>query len=254
MLQLASQRSIQSSTPEFKNMGYTQIYFGENQLSPCSIGISPLATTHPSHLQLTLVRASTLISQSFTLVMVSSHGFGSSPFCIYFAQFNARFHSASGRCRPQTAKWRNSPVHSSIGTRSPSEAFSFAVCQIIVLSNIYHLRGPKPRSAPTACQRPISVTFHSPSGVLFHLSLTVLVHYRSQHIFSLSSWSSWIPAGFRVSRGTWDTSRVIFSFAYESFTPYGQPFQIVLLPKINPTLKSRNPQPFSNIKSRYLTY
>ena len=91
MLQLASQRSIQSSTPEFKNMGYTQIYFGENQLSPRSIGISPLATTHPSHLQLTLVRASIPLSRDFTLVMVSSHGFGSSPFCIQFALLTLAF-------------------------------------------------------------------------------------------------------------------------------------------------------------------
>ena len=34
------------------------MHFGENQLSPGSIGISPLPTAHPSHLQLTRVRSS----------------------------------------------------------------------------------------------------------------------------------------------------------------------------------------------------
>ena len=33
--------------------------------------------------------------------------------------------------------------------------------------------------APTACKRTVSGSFHSPSGGSFHLSLTVLVHYRS---------------------------------------------------------------------------
>ena len=52
-------------------------HFGENQLSPCSIGISPLPTAHPSRLQPTLVRASTPCYRGFTLAMGSSHGFGS---------------------------------------------------------------------------------------------------------------------------------------------------------------------------------
>src|ERR1044071_3629558 len=37
----------------------------------------------------------------------------------------------------------------------------------------------------------------------FRLSLTVLVHYRWQNVFSLRRWSSQIPARFLVSRGTW---------------------------------------------------
>jgi hypothetical protein len=57
--------------------GCTSIHFGENQLSPCSIGISPLSTTHPPVLQHWWVRASTDCHIRFTLVMDSSHGFGS---------------------------------------------------------------------------------------------------------------------------------------------------------------------------------
>jgi hypothetical protein len=53
------------------------MHFGENQLSPRSIGISPLPTTHPSRLQPTLVRASTGSYTRFPLAMGRSRGFGS---------------------------------------------------------------------------------------------------------------------------------------------------------------------------------
>ena len=35
------------------------------------------------------------------------------------------------------------------------------------------------KGAPTVCRRPVSGLFHSPRRGAFHLSLTVLVHYRS---------------------------------------------------------------------------
>ena len=41
-----------------------------------------------------------------------------------------------------------------------------------------------------------------PSRGAFHLSLTVLVHYRSSKVFSLGGWSPQLPTGFLVSRGT----------------------------------------------------
>ena len=59
--------------------GCTSIHFGENQLSPCSISISPLPTSHPLVLQHKWVRASTNCHIRFTLLMGSSHGFGSHP-------------------------------------------------------------------------------------------------------------------------------------------------------------------------------
>ena len=49
----------------------------------------------------------------------------------------------------------------------------------------------------------VSVTLSLPSRGAFHLSLTVLVRYRWQRVFSLRRWSSRIPARFLVSRGTW---------------------------------------------------
>ena len=39
------------------------------------------------------------------------------------------------------------------------------------------------------------VLFHSPQRGTFHLSLTVLVHYRSPDVFSLGEWTPQLPAG-----------------------------------------------------------
>jgi hypothetical protein len=56
----------------------------------------------------------------------------------------------------------------------------------------------------TACEYVVSGSLSSPSRGAFHLSLTVLVRYRSRQIFSLGGWSPRIPTGFHVSRGTQD--------------------------------------------------
>ena len=96
-----------------------------------------------------------------------------------------------------------SPAHSSIGTPSS-------------------LRG----RTPTVCRHAVSGTFYSPPGVLFHLSLTVLLHYRSLGVFSLGKWSSQVPTGFLVSRSTQEhRRRRDHSFAYEAVTLCGGPFQ-----------------------------
>ena len=74
------------------------------------------------------------------------------------------------------------------------------------------------------------VLFHSPLRGAFHLSLTVLLRYRSPGVFSLGGWSPLIPPGFLVSRGTWDrSSRSLEYFAYRAFTFFGPPSQVVRL-------------------------
>ena len=55
------------------------MHFEENQLSPSSIGISPLPTPHPNRFQPILVRAFTRSYPGFTLDMGRSLGFGSNP-------------------------------------------------------------------------------------------------------------------------------------------------------------------------------
>jgi hypothetical protein len=71
------------------------------------------------------------------------------------------------------ATYINSLAHSSIGTRSPT-------------------RGGLPLLVSVWFQ----VLFQRPQRTAFHLSLTVLVHYRSQCVFSLASQFWQIPTGY----------------------------------------------------------
>ena len=118
---------------------------------------------------------------------------------------------------------RNSSAHSSIGTPSPGL-----------------------RQAPTACRHTVSGTVSLPSRGAFHLSLTVLVRYRSSRVFSLGKWSPRIPTGFLVSRGTQDPGGSRTDFAYGALTPFGGPFQVLRLsvPAL-PCRRSCNPAPTS---------
>src|SRR5512143_1809448 len=53
------------------------MHFGENQLSPSLIGLSPLPTAHPPGFQPWWVRSSTRSYPRFNLAMGRSLGFGS---------------------------------------------------------------------------------------------------------------------------------------------------------------------------------
>src|SRR2546428_14098224 len=103
----------------------------------------------------------------------------------------------------------NSPAHSSKGTPSG------------------YLVPEGSRQHPlTACRHSVSGTVSLPSRGAFHLSLTVLVHYRSPRVFSLGRWSAQFPTGFLVSRSTQErhpgSPRC---FAYGAVTLYRLPFQ-----------------------------
>ena len=52
----------------------------------------------------------------------------------------------------------------------------------------------------------VSGSISSPCRGAFHLSLTVLVHYRSLKVFSLGGWSPLLPTRFHVPRGTQDAN------------------------------------------------
>src|SRR5512139_1822581 len=71
----------------------------------------------------------------------------------------------------------NSPAHSPKGTRSGLNDASIAPCP------------------PTVCQRTVSDSFHSPHRGSFHLSLTVLLRYRSSRVFSLGGWTPLLHTG-----------------------------------------------------------
>ena len=80
--------------------------------------------------------------------------------------------------------------------------------------------------APTPCRHWVSGSISLPSRGSFHLSITVLVRYRSINIFSLGRWSCRIQTGFLVPRPTW---KKIYNasnrFAYRAFTFFGVSFQ-----------------------------
>ena len=82
----------------------------------------------------------------------------------------------------------HSPDHSTKGTPSARARFS--------------------REWPlTAGENRGSGSLSSPSRGTFHLSLTVLVHYRSLKVLSLGGWSPRLPTRVLVPRGTQDASR-----------------------------------------------
>ena len=88
--------------PSGNRKGYPERYFGENQLSPNSIGISPLPSAHPRAFQRTSVRSS-----------------GNALFRLGFP--------AAPPLRLNLACERDSPVHSSIGTASGINALCLLV-------------------------------------------------------------------------------------------------------------------------------
>ena len=80
-------------------------------------------------------------------------------------------------------------------------------------------------NAPAVCGHGISGALSLPSRGSFHLSLTVLYSIGHQVVFSLTRWSSLVPTGFLVSRGTPDLACLRSHFAYGAFTLFGRLFQ-----------------------------
>ena len=158
--------------------GCTCMHFGENQLSPRSVGISPLSTSPPLVLQHQWVRASTECHLRFTLLMDSSRGFG----------------SHRGYLRP-------------VQTRLPSGC---PALRLVNLCNRDALAGSfYKRHAISRLLRPVAAGKYEVSGSVsfpsrgaFHLSLTVLVHYRLHGVGGLGGWSPQLPTSLLVARGT----------------------------------------------------
>ena len=73
------------------------------------------------------------------------------------------------------------------------------------------------------------VLFHSPPGVLFTFPSRYCSSIGHQVVFRLGWWSTRIPTGFHVPRGTLDTRLSTLSFAYGTLTPCGWPSQTIRL-------------------------
>ena len=129
------------------------MHFGEYELFPSLIGLSPLPSGHPKTFQRQRVRSSTVCYYSFNLPMGRSHGFASTT-TNYGALFRLAFATAP-------------------------------ILKILTLlaTVTRRLIMQKARRHPKGLRPLVSVwfqdLFHSLIQGSFHLSLTVLVHYRS---------------------------------------------------------------------------
>src|SRR3954454_3072504 len=177
------------------------MHFGENQLSPSLIGLSPLPTAHPLRFQPKWVRSSTRSYPRFNLAMGRSLGFGSRA-RDWIALFGLAFATATphGLTSPRTA---NSQAHSSKGTQSPSRTS----------------RGRLSRLVGTRFQ----VLFHSPPGVLFTFPSRYLSAIGHQGVFRLSGWSRQIHTEFHGLGATWDTIRERLGFRVRGSHPLRRP-------------------------------
>ena len=70
------------------------MHFGEYELFPSLIGLSPLPTSHPNTFQRELVRSSTTCYRGFNLLMGRSQGFASTS--TDYTHFKTRFRCGSG--------------------------------------------------------------------------------------------------------------------------------------------------------------
>ena len=129
------------------------MHFGEYELFPSLIGLSPLPTGHPKTFQRLRVRASTMCYHSFTLPMGSSLGFASTTtnlvalFRLAFAtdpylKYLTLLETVTRRLIMQKARRHHEWLRPLVSVR-------------------------------------FQVLFHSLVQGTFHLSLTVLVRYRS---------------------------------------------------------------------------
>ena len=105
--------------------GTTSIVFGENQLSPSLIGLSPLPTAHPNLFQQKRVRTSTRCYPSFILAMGRSLRFRVCGHALIFALFRLAFAAAPVHKTLTSRVTSNSPDHNAKGTQSGDESPSY---------------------------------------------------------------------------------------------------------------------------------
>ena len=102
----------------------------------------------------------------------------------------------------------------------------------------------QPKPCPTSYRLYASgfrISFTPRTGVLFTCPSRYSFTIGHRLVFSLGRWSSQIPTGFHVSRGTQELPRVYQNFGYRTITVYGRPFHTILLSRYNPTSGSYNP-------------
>ena len=129
-----------------------------------------------------------------------------------------RFRYGFECCSLNLATKINSQAHSPKGTPSgltPRRPISRAHRRVIALRLLVGLR--------------FQDLFHSPHRGTFHLSFTVLVHYRSQNVFSLGEWSPQLPTRLHGPGSTQESDRSRSVFAYGTITLFGRLSHTILL-------------------------
>ena len=114
----ASPRPSSRSTPTNHPEGSTSIDFGENQLSPGLISLSPLPTSHPNGFQPIPVRASTTCYGRFTLLMGRSPWLRVYPRTLDALVSGLAFAVAPSHNDLASRPRSNSPDHNAKGTQS----------------------------------------------------------------------------------------------------------------------------------------
>ena len=147
------------------------MHFGENQLSPSLLGLSPLTTSHPP--------------------CFHHGGFGPPRGLTPASACPWIDHSASGLPHPT-----NSPYSDSLSLRlrfrkpCQTRATRWPVMQKV--------RGHRTSRLPQLVGTRFQVLFHSPPGVLFTFPSRYWFTIGRQKVLSLAGWSPRVPTGFPV--------------------------------------------------------
>ena len=191
---------IGSSTSARVSRGCPKRHFGEYELFPSLIGLSPLPTAHPRAFQRSPVRPSIPCYRDFSLAMGRSQGFASAP-----TDLTPSSDSPSLRLPPST------------GLTSPVTA-----TRRLIMQKARRHPG-KPELRPLVGAR-FQALFHPAARGAFHLSLTVLLRYQSPNVFCLTRWSSQIHPGFLVPRATRDPATKYYLFQLRDCHPLRSTF------------------------------
>ncbi len=156
---------IHTSSPPFSTDVRSVLHclLRQLQLSPGSIGISPLSTPHPHPFQRMCVRSSIAFYASFNLDMDRSPGFGSAH--TDSGPIKTWFPYGSTPSVLNLASMHNSPDRS---TKSTRFCLTLPACTTrrTVLQKV---RGSSNNEVPQLVNTGFQVLFHSPPGVLFTL-------------------------------------------------------------------------------------
>src|SRR5690625_2532298 len=150
------------------------MHFGENRLSQGLIGISPLPTPQPPGIQHWSIRASTTSFLRFTLSMARSP------------------HIRAAPCSSQALSILAIATATPPGTTAPHTA-----TRRLILQQARHHPAPK-QSSDGLTAHGFRYSFTTPHRGTFHLSLTVLVHYRSPG--RIQAWQVVLPDSHGIPR------------------------------------------------------